>query len=233
MDTRTLDKRCVKRTKMVLGLRLPQQQSQDSGLLVHTLDISSSGAKVGALRSRIQPGSILILQRRLAYPSRPRTPKATTTEVAPVFALFEGRGFRLLPRWALLILPRDTTEPDEVQITRAADATQSRHRQNPARDPSPVCERSISLSAAESPRPSKSAKTGAASVRMASGKGWASQPERGECRDFYREDWGEGANRPLAPDPTPRFTIFFARELSLVSLSHVRGALHGTVPITC
>src|SRR5579872_1633974 len=36
-----------------------------------------------------------------------------------------------------------------------------------------------------------------------------------------------GSNRPLAPDPTPRFTIFFARKLSLISLSHVRGALQG------
>ncbi len=47
---------------------------------------------------------------------------------------------------------------------------------------------------------------------------------RAEPRSFYRADWGEGANRPLAPDPTPRFTIFSASKLSLVSLSHVRGA---------
>ena len=30
-------------------------------------------------------------------------PKATTTEAAPVFPLFEGRGFRLLPLLAFLI----------------------------------------------------------------------------------------------------------------------------------
>ena len=54
--------------------------------------------------------------------------------------------------------------------------------------------------------------------------------ERGKRRGFYRDDWGEGANRPLAPDPTPRFTIFFARKLSLVSLSHVRGAVQRGVP---
>lgn len=48
---------------MVIGLRIPQPQSHDSGLLVHTLDISSSGAKVGALREWIQPGSVLIVQR--------------------------------------------------------------------------------------------------------------------------------------------------------------------------
>jgi hypothetical protein len=65
---------------MVFGLRLPQQQSQDSGLLVHTLDISSSGAKVGALRSRIQPGSILILQRSH---SRVRCLVIWSREIAP------------------------------------------------------------------------------------------------------------------------------------------------------
>jgi hypothetical protein len=63
MDTKTLDKRSVKRTKMVLGLRVPQPQSHASDLLVHTLDISSSGAKVGAVREWIQPGSILMVQR--------------------------------------------------------------------------------------------------------------------------------------------------------------------------
>jgi hypothetical protein len=51
-----------------------------------------------------------------------------------------------------------------------------------------------------------------------------------ETRSFYRADWGEGANRPLAPDPTPRFTILQARNLSLVSLSHVRDAVHPSVP---
>ncbi len=49
--------------------------------------------------------------------------------------------------------------------------------------------------------------------------------DRGQPRGFYRDDWGEGANRPLAPDPTPRFTIFAPTKLSLASLSHVRGAV--------
>jgi hypothetical protein len=64
MDTRALDKRSVKRTRMVLGLRVPQQPSHAADLLVHTLDISSSGAKIGALREGMQPGSVLIVQRR-------------------------------------------------------------------------------------------------------------------------------------------------------------------------
>jgi hypothetical protein len=64
MDTRTLDKRNVRRTKMVVGLRVPQPQSQAPDLLVHTLDISSSGARIGALREWIQPGSVLVVQRK-------------------------------------------------------------------------------------------------------------------------------------------------------------------------
>src|SRR5581483_1144423 len=63
MNPRALDKRSVKRTKMVLGLRVPQPQSHAPDLLVHTLDISTSGAKVGAVREWIQPGSILVVQR--------------------------------------------------------------------------------------------------------------------------------------------------------------------------
>jgi PilZ domain-containing protein len=63
-DTKTLDKRNVKRTKMVVGLRVAQQRSHVGDLLVHTLDISSSGAKIGALREGMQPGSVLIVQRR-------------------------------------------------------------------------------------------------------------------------------------------------------------------------
>ena len=64
MDIKTLEQRTVKRTKMVIGLRLPKPQSHTPDLLVHTLDISSSGAKIGALREWVQPGSVLIIQRR-------------------------------------------------------------------------------------------------------------------------------------------------------------------------
>ena len=59
-----LDKRTVKRMKMVLGLRVPQLQPMGLDLLVHTLDISTSGAKIGALREWVPPGSMLIIQRR-------------------------------------------------------------------------------------------------------------------------------------------------------------------------
>ena len=49
---------------MVVGLRLPDQRLHAANLIVHTLDISSSGAKIGALREWMQPGSELVVQRR-------------------------------------------------------------------------------------------------------------------------------------------------------------------------
>ena len=63
MNGRELDKRALKRTKMVAGLRLANSQSNSSDVLVHTLDISSSGAKVGALREWIEPGALLFMRR--------------------------------------------------------------------------------------------------------------------------------------------------------------------------
>ena len=64
MNAKALDKRNLKRTKMVLGLRLPNRRLQAPDLLVHTLDISSSGARIGSLREGIEPGSVLTVQRK-------------------------------------------------------------------------------------------------------------------------------------------------------------------------
>jgi len=63
MNTKVLDKRTVKRTKMVLGLRIRKPQPQAPDLLVHTLDINTSGAKIGALRECIEPNSLLVVHR--------------------------------------------------------------------------------------------------------------------------------------------------------------------------
>jgi hypothetical protein len=62
MDNKALENRVLRRTKMVLGVRIFPAEVQDSQLLVHTLDISSTGAKIGAVREYIQPGSVLLLQ---------------------------------------------------------------------------------------------------------------------------------------------------------------------------
>jgi len=63
MNPKAFDTRTFKRMKMVLGLRLRQSQPQAPDLLVHTLDINSSGAKIGALREWIEPDSLLVLHR--------------------------------------------------------------------------------------------------------------------------------------------------------------------------
>jgi hypothetical protein len=62
MDNKSLENRVLRRTKMVVGLRISQSEVNTSQLLVHTLDISSTGAKIGALREYIRPGSVLVLQ---------------------------------------------------------------------------------------------------------------------------------------------------------------------------
>ena len=59
---KSLEKRVLRRTKMVVGLRISQTEENAGQLLVHTLDISSTGAKIGAVREYIQPGSVLLLQ---------------------------------------------------------------------------------------------------------------------------------------------------------------------------
>jgi|HubBroStandDraft_6_1064221.scaffolds.fasta_scaffold2376360_1 hypothetical protein len=56
---------------------------------------------------------------------------------------------------------------------------------------------------------------------------------RGQTERFPIFDEWKLVNVPSVPgfpDPTPRFTISFAGELSLVSLSQLKGALHPSVP---
>jgi hypothetical protein len=55
-----LDKRKASRKKMVL----PVKVSIDAVThLAHTIDITQTGARLGALRTELQPGTIVILQR--------------------------------------------------------------------------------------------------------------------------------------------------------------------------
>ena len=62
MDNKALEKRVLRRTKMVVGLRIYEPKLHANQLFVHTLDISSTGAKIGAVREYIQPGSVLLIQ---------------------------------------------------------------------------------------------------------------------------------------------------------------------------
>jgi hypothetical protein len=63
MNNTALQKRVLRRTSMVLGLRIFQPEIHSSQLRVHTLDISSTGAKIGAVREYIHSGSVLLIQR--------------------------------------------------------------------------------------------------------------------------------------------------------------------------
>lgn len=53
---------------MVATLKISNAEQYGSALnhLAHTLDISSSGAKIGALREDIRPGTILVVQHKQA-----------------------------------------------------------------------------------------------------------------------------------------------------------------------
>ena len=57
-----LEKRTVSRTKMVLPLK--SFGVNTSNVAVHTLDLSSSGAKLGAFRQPVNCGDILVVQRK-------------------------------------------------------------------------------------------------------------------------------------------------------------------------
>jgi hypothetical protein len=54
------EKRKVARKKMVLPVKF---SLANESVMVHTLDITRSGARLGALRARLQPGTIVDLQR--------------------------------------------------------------------------------------------------------------------------------------------------------------------------
>jgi hypothetical protein len=57
---KVLNKRKSPRRKMVLPVRVSIGKVS---VLAHTVDITPSGARIGALRSQLQPGSIVSLQR--------------------------------------------------------------------------------------------------------------------------------------------------------------------------
>lgn len=54
------EKRVSRRQKMVLSVKLCVDKHTH---LVHTIDIAPTGARLGALRERLQPGTIVTLQR--------------------------------------------------------------------------------------------------------------------------------------------------------------------------
>jgi PilZ domain-containing protein len=61
-----VEKRGRDRSKMVIGLRVSntKNKSDAAGTMVHTLDISPTGARLAGLREQVEPGDILILHRQ-------------------------------------------------------------------------------------------------------------------------------------------------------------------------
>jgi hypothetical protein len=59
------ERRRHKRKKVVLPVRLSRSQADGlaAGQLAHTIDITDTGARVGGLRTPIEPGQMITLQR--------------------------------------------------------------------------------------------------------------------------------------------------------------------------
>ena len=59
------ERRRHKRKKVVLPVRLSRSEAsgQAAGQFVHTVDITDTGARVGGLRTSVEPGQIITLQR--------------------------------------------------------------------------------------------------------------------------------------------------------------------------
>lgn len=67
VDAKILEKRTTKRTKMVATLKVFNVEPGSAlNQLAHTLDISSAGAKIGAMREEIQVGTIVVVQHKQA-----------------------------------------------------------------------------------------------------------------------------------------------------------------------
>ena len=60
-----VEKRARNRSKMVIGIRLSlaNDKTDAAGTMVHTLDISPTGARLAGLREQVAPGDIVTLQR--------------------------------------------------------------------------------------------------------------------------------------------------------------------------
>lgn len=109
-----VEKRARNRSKMVIGVRLSGKDKSDlSGTLVHTLDISPTGARIAGLREAFAPGDIITLQRQH---KRAKCKVAWCREVAPrEFQI----GVQFLEADAAfwgLDLSQDAKAPDEKKL---------------------------------------------------------------------------------------------------------------------
>ena len=63
MLSRTQLEKRRKRSKMVVAARISSADAGASDQLVHTLDVSASGAQLGGIREPLSPGDVLTVQR--------------------------------------------------------------------------------------------------------------------------------------------------------------------------
>jgi len=65
MGINRLETRCLKRARMVVGVKISDAETVcSSGQLVYTLDLCSSGAKLGGFREEMIVGKIVVLHRK-------------------------------------------------------------------------------------------------------------------------------------------------------------------------
>lgn len=110
-----VEKRARNRSKMVIGVRLSskEKKSDIAGTLVHTLDISPSGARLAGLREPIEAGSLVTLQRQH---KRAKCKVAWCREVAPREIQIGVQFLEAEPGFWGVDLAQDTKSSDEKQL---------------------------------------------------------------------------------------------------------------------
>jgi PilZ domain len=110
-----VEKRARNRSKMVIGVRLSSKEKKSdlSGTLVHTLDISASGARLAGLRESIEAGTIVLLQRQH---KRAKCKVAWCREVAPREIQIGVQFLEAEPGFWGVDLAQDTKASDEKKL---------------------------------------------------------------------------------------------------------------------
>ena len=112
-----VEKRARNRSKMVIGVRLSskdkEKKSDIAGTLVHTLDISPTGARLAGLREHIEPGTIVTLQRQH---KRAKCKVAWCREVAPREIQIGVQFVEAEPGFWGVDLAQDTKSSDEKKL---------------------------------------------------------------------------------------------------------------------
>src|SRR6202049_271086 len=103
METHRLENRRFKRARMVVAVKISHPESDgNSGQLVHTLDLGTSGAKLGGLREEIIVGKIVVLtgstRKLFAKSYGPATKSESYTSAFNCLRLIRTSGDSILPK---------------------------------------------------------------------------------------------------------------------------------------